>query len=301
METFPMATQHPQGQTPGEPSPKGRLPDFVVVGATKAGTTSLDFYLSLHPEIFMPRPKEAWFFMDGTHRSNWHRGEDWYQSLFKTTKRLCGEATPAYSQWPSRPRVAERIHRLMPGAKLIYLVREPLARLRSHYLMEARIGLTHLPFPDYIGAFPHAMDASRYGTQLRNFLRFFPLHRIHLVESSRLATDTRETVREVFGFLGVDPSFDSPLFEQRLNVTRDQPFASPLGRRLLAAPWLGRLKRRLPPARFRRVRDALLLPFRVPTPDLALPDAMERALREDFRGEIESLRSLSGLPFASLG
>jgi len=75
------------------PKKEGRLPNFIIVGATKAGTTSLDFYLSLHPEIQMARPKEPRFFIDAQEPfGRWGRGPDWYRGLFQTGKRLCGEA-----------------------------------------------------------------------------------------------------------------------------------------------------------------------------------------------------------------
>lgn len=78
----------------------GRLPDFLVIGVTKAGTTSLDFYLSLHPEIHMARPKEP--------LGRWSRGETWYRGCFVSPKRLSGEASPAYTHAPALSAVAQR-------------------------------------------------------------------------------------------------------------------------------------------------------------------------------------------------
>jgi hypothetical protein len=76
----------------------GRLPDFIVIGAAKAGTTSLHFYPSLHPEIFMSTPKVPRFFADAPEPlGRWHPGEVWYRRLFVTTKRLAGETSPTYA------------------------------------------------------------------------------------------------------------------------------------------------------------------------------------------------------------
>ena len=83
------------------PSPAPRWPDFLVIGATKAGTTSLDFYLSLHPDIHMARPKEPRFFIDDAEPiGRWSRGEEWYRSLFVSPKRLAGETSPLYTDEP---------------------------------------------------------------------------------------------------------------------------------------------------------------------------------------------------------
>jgi hypothetical protein len=82
-------------------SNSGRLPNFIVIGAAKRGTTSLHYYLSLHPEIFMSRVKEARFFGDERDSiGRWNRGLDWYNSLFQTTLPICGESSPAYTTWP---------------------------------------------------------------------------------------------------------------------------------------------------------------------------------------------------------
>lgn len=73
----------------------GRLPNLVVVGATKAGTTSLYRYLGEHPQIFMSAIKEPRYFLDARFEGKFHEGEEWYRNLFRTKKPVCGEATPA--------------------------------------------------------------------------------------------------------------------------------------------------------------------------------------------------------------
>lgn len=126
---------------------EGRLPDFIVVGATKAGTTSLDQYLAMHPQIHMARPKEPRFFTVGNPSSNYHRGVAWYRGLFRSERLCCGETSPQYTHWPTRSGVVERMHALVPKCRLIYLVREPWARIRSHYYMNLSTGNTDLSSP----------------------------------------------------------------------------------------------------------------------------------------------------------
>ncbi len=271
-----------------------------MVGTTKGGTTSLDLYLGRHPEIFMARPKEPRFFHADARTSCWDRGLDWYRSQFITNKRLCGEASPVYSQWPARPLAAERMHEIIPQARLIYVVREPVARLRSHYLMDVRAGETEAAFPEYLEEAHYALDASRYGTQLRNFLRFFPLERILVIESAELLRHTHATMAEVFRFLGVDPGFSSPLFYHRRNVSKSQTFPSARGRALLNSRAMALMRKHLKSQIFYHLRNALLRPFRVAPPSLALPEAAERKLRAEMKSEIALLRELTGLALASL-
>src|SRR5687768_14093660 len=97
------------------------LPTFVIIGAMKCGTTSLHYYLAQHPEICMPQKKETDFFIT---EINYHRGRGWYESLFaqpaKITAKACGEASPNYAKtWQFRG-VPERMHDLLPQARLIY-------------------------------------------------------------------------------------------------------------------------------------------------------------------------------------
>jgi hypothetical protein len=101
------------------------LPNLIVIGAMKAGTTSLHAYLSLHPEIFMSANKEPRFF---TEEWNWHKGLEWYEAQFPERVTIRGESTPDYTKLPEIRNVPERIHSLIPDVRLIYLVRDPIDR-----------------------------------------------------------------------------------------------------------------------------------------------------------------------------
>ena len=111
-------------------NPFKSLPDFLIVGAQKAGTTSCYLYLREHPQIQMYCPKEVQFFS-----FNYHKGKNWYTShapLSSVIKQntLLGEASPYYLLHPHTPR---RIHELIPSVKLIVLLRNPTTRAISHY------------------------------------------------------------------------------------------------------------------------------------------------------------------------
>src|SRR5918996_3904116 len=110
---------------------RAALPNLVVIGGLKCGTTSLHHYLNLHPAIHMSRPKELNFFVA---ELNWSLGTDWYASHFRADAAVRGESSPHYTNLPRFAGVAERISSVLPDAKLIYMVREPVDRALSNYL-----------------------------------------------------------------------------------------------------------------------------------------------------------------------
>ena len=280
----------------------GRLPDFVVVGAPKAGTSSLARYLSLHPDIHMSHPKEPNFFNDAAHYGRWNRGILWYRTQFRTARAVCGEASPGYAAWPARPRVAERMGATIPAAKLIYLVREPLSRLRSHYLMQVRQGRFDGSFDAFTSS-PTAADAqcaSRYGTQLRHFFEFYPPGQVLIVESASLAARREETMATIFRFLGVDDTFRSDGFAEEYNSNEDKTFPDARGVRLLRSAPVKLLQWGLPRRVFWKVRRLLLRPFAGSPPPATLSPEVEASLRAQYRAEVTLLRELSGLPLSSL-
>lgn len=280
---------------------KGRLPDFLVIGATKAGTTSLHFYLSLHPEIFMCRPKEPRFFADAPEPlGRWSRGENWYRSLFVTGKRLCGEASPTYAAAPSIAGVPGRIASNLPSAKLIYLVRSPYERLVSHFLTHYRTQQASMSFAEFVVRVPHALDSSCYGTQLAGYLEHFPSEQILIVESESLKKDRSATMQQIFSFVGADPGFKSALFYHKRHVGWHEPFLSLRGRRLRDSRAVSKIGRLLPPSIFSAMKNLLLRPFSVPAPSTDLPPDIKKRIDEKLSAEVGLLRRLTGLPLRSL-
>jgi hypothetical protein len=290
----------PPPTPPGREGRAGRLPDFVVIGATKAGTTSLDFYLNLHPEIHMARPKEPGFFIDRSSQSTWNRGVDWYRSLFVTKKRVCGECTPGYSSSPSYPGVAARMASVVPAAKLIYLVREPYARLRSEYLMTRRLGIVSEPFPTFLERRPAALDRSMYGRQYREYHEHFPADRILVVESERLERDRTATLARIFRFLGADERFSSLLFRHRRNAAASRRYPDGTGRKILASAPVRWAKGTLHSGVYHHLSNLLLMPFSEPPPSTELPPEVLRPLLARLRAEVQLLRESTGLDLPSI-
>lgn len=290
---------------------QGRLPDFIVMGSMKCGTTSLHHYLSCHPDVYVSRPKELNFFLGGGRQEdndppwgNWWRGEAWYRSHFVTDRRVCGEVSPGYVRASSAALTMARMWDLRPDARLVLVVREPMERLRSHYLMVRRDAHETMPtFEEFVSdsRFADEVACSDYGSQIGRILERFPHESLLVVESAELDRNRSATLGRLFRFLGVEPGFRSPCFSRRLFERKHRRFPTGFGRRVLRSPLMRLSERLLPFTLHEAVRNMLLTPFSVPEPTPVLPAGVEAALRARFRDEVDRARRLSRLPLPSLG
>lgn len=198
------------------------LPNFVVIGAMKGGTSSLARYLRAHPDVFMATPKEPKFFT-----RYWDEGLGWYEQLFAGAgdAKAVGEASTDLTLAPDIPGIPERVHAVLPDVRLVYVVRHPVRRTQSHYEYRAVPRGDHraetLPIAEALHAFPRYVDGSRYAFQLEQYLDLYPRERVLVISSDRLRDDRRATIRRVFDFIGVDPDFDSPTFDQEFRTTAE--------------------------------------------------------------------------------
>ena len=199
------------------------LPDFLVIGAQKAGTTALYAYLRWHPGITGPSWKEVSFF-----DRHWWRGERWYRGHFplRAGQRLVGEASPSYLFHPLAP---ERARSLLPDVRLVALLRDPVARAYSQYQHEVALGREPLSFEDALAAeedrtrgeverliaAPRAFSRAwwdhtyvargRYAEQLERWLAVFDRAQLLVVRTEDLSERPAETYAEILGFLGAAP------------------------------------------------------------------------------------------------
>lgn len=287
----------------------GRLPDFLVIGTKKGGTSALFRYLSLHPQVSVSREKELNFFFDrgilpddprGFERGSWHLGEGWYRRWFQTDRQICGEASPSYSLGIHAKRIAPRIAAVTPRARLIYLVRHPLERLRSEYRMVLkRPRARHLSFSEFIAS-PPAIATSCYGSVLATYRQYFDSEQILVLESSSLDNHRPQSLAKVFRFLGVDDQFWCRSYNKRIFVGSRRPFVSPAGKRVRDAATVQALRHRLPPAIFYHVENLLLSSYRVPELATILPRPQATELIARLTMEMALLRSLTGQRLSSL-
>ncbi len=183
------------------------LPNFLIVGAVKAGTTSLASALTQHPDVYIPAMKEVRFFSE----HNWHKGLTWYSNIFSEANGYgaIGEASPAYTQFPTDTGVPKRIHEALGDIKYIYLVRHPIDRLVSHY----RHALYHRWLPngvtleEAVEIIPALKNCSKYHFQLKQYFPYTSPEQWLLVVLEELAQNPDNLYDEIFTFLGVDPSF----------------------------------------------------------------------------------------------
>jgi hypothetical protein len=274
------------------------LPNLLVIGAGKCGTTSLHEYLALHPEVAMSVPKELKFFS----ADDWRARVAGYRSQFPGSAPVRGESSPGYTMFPFLPSVAERIHELIPDAKLVYVVRDPVERTIAQYAEFYALRFEDRPIAAALEAAAHDpgdqyLCPSRYATQLRPFLQLFDPAQILVIDHHDLLHRREATLRETFAFLGVDPSFTSPEFARIHNPREAKVRYSRLGmwlinRGILTERRRSRSFRRAPLVR--PVRWALSRPI-----DVTLPDATRDLLVEALLPEVEDLRGLTGKRFAN--
>lgn len=173
----------------------------------EAGTTSLHRYLGVHPDFHMSALKETDFFIE---QRNWARGLRWYESHFASDAPVRGEASPSYTAYPRLRGVPERMAQVVPDAKLIYIVRDPIERIQSEY-EHRRFRGERRPLEECLASLSSSPYAarSRYWMQLERYLRFFPSERILVVDQNDLLVRRSQQMREILGFSGVDPDFTS--------------------------------------------------------------------------------------------
>lgn len=224
-------------------APRRVLPDFLIIGAAKCGTTSLYDYLVQHPNILpqYDNRKEINYFDRKLKKGlNWYKGHFPLQSEMRQAQArvggpvLAGEATTSYLFHPHAPRFARE---LMPGAKIIALLRNPVERAYSQYHHEFRKGRENLPFEEAIAMEPRRLQGEyekiledkfyysskrhdhsylqrgRYCEQLARWLQFFPREQLLILKSEDLFQDPALLYEKVLDFLGLPPC-DNVRFEK---------------------------------------------------------------------------------------
>jgi hypothetical protein len=309
----------------------GRLPDFFIVGHAKSGTTALYEMLRRHPEIYMPEEKEPWFFaqdmrprfeprMAGTAPVSLER----YAALFAAAGagQKAGEASSSYL-W-SRS-AAGAIHEVCPQAKLIAILREPAAFLRSLHLqllqthvedrksLREAIGLEAersagraIPARSHRPQLLRYSDHVRYVEQLRRYHDLFGRERVLVLIYEEFRADNQGAVREVLRFLEVDPDVEvgaveaNPTVRMRSQRLDEMVHALSTGK----GSWMARAGRTavkaVTPTRLRR--DALRFTQRRVVHGRPEPtdERFMAELRERFRPEVEALSEHLGRDMAAL-
>lgn len=195
-----------------------KLPEFILGGAQKSGTTSLHYYLNQHPDIFLHTGKlqEIHYFDDP---DNYKKGIDWYVTFFKDIDghRLIGQNCPAYMYFDYVP---ERIYKVMPGVKFIFILRNPVDRAYSHYwhvwrknrerkkfevalkLENERILLGYRYKRNY-----SYLSRGKYMSLINNYLEYFSRSQILIIIYEEFVKNPNFVLEKCFNFLEVESNF----------------------------------------------------------------------------------------------
>jgi hypothetical protein len=225
----------------------GRLPDFVVAGVVKGGTTSLFYYLQPHPQVWMPPSKELHFFSN-----NFNRGEQWLRAQFAGAGdgKVVGEMTPEYAE---HPLAAERMAAVIPDARLVVILRHPVERAYSHYQMQRAKFSAEQPFADIVdielaqgpGAIPEPhrpyLRGGMYHEQLQRLFAHYPRDSVLVLLMDDLEDDPATVYRQLCTHIGID---SEPLPE---NLGRRYNRTMPVRSKLLRKAMVRfKLEKRLP-------------------------------------------------------
>jgi hypothetical protein len=294
------------------PTTKGAPPTFIVIGAVKCGTTSLHAHLDLHPEISMSRVKETNHFLSESREFQGTTIDGWgdYISTMDARSPVRGESSPAYSMYPRFEGVPKRISESVPDVRLIYLVRDPVERIVSQYLMRVasnqqsiRVPEPGIGFEAVVGDLHDHLNPfacpGYYMTQVRQYLEHFPAENLLVVDSNELKIDGHATFRNIFRFLGVDDSFWDDSMTGKLNVGSEKRRVRKPYEALVKHPYASWVRSRISAETWKSltgpVRRLISTPVERPEPGPAFRLRVEEAFGE----EIAELREFTGKRFSS--
>ncbi len=282
------------------------FPNFLIIGAGKAGTSSLHHYLKQHPEIFMPKTKETHYFIYDDVYSD---GPDKFvATLYKKAElyKSRGDATPTYFRHADKviPRIKETYGNNMP--KLILLLRDPVARAWSHYQHRYRAGKEKESFERALELESERIKESPrgwwgyysdglYAKQLKQWFKYISKENFLIIRSDKLNQETSETLKEIYQFLGVDDGFVLTNTE-RQNTARSIKYHNILN--FMNSPSLIKnfIKKIVPFHVRQRLRTKLIL-FSTSSntggkEGLTLQKETELKLRKNYQGDIGELEEL---------
>lgn len=274
------------------------LPNLIIIGAVKCGTTSLHYYLSLHPEIAMSHPKELHFFSSD---QNWSKGVEWYESHFIKRAKIRGESTPMYTRYPLITVTPERMYSIIPEAKLIYILRDPIDRFISEYRHRRAEGADNRTLSEALSDLKNNQYVynSKYYTQLEQYLKFYPGDSIFITTLEELNRQPQQTMQKVFGFLGVDDSLYHSNYTKRLHITNEKRLKNWLGLFLTRKFRENQIKKKIWPILPSYVKRTYFSLSRsnVKVEKPALNDNQRQALIEELKNDVHQLKNYTGKNF----
>lgn len=189
------------------------LPNYLVIGASRCGTSWLARNLRVHPEIYLPNDKELHYF-----DRHYEKGIAWYENYFRNCTELAiGEATPAYFYNPAIP---ELIYQTLPDVKLIVSLRNPIDRAYSHYwycYTDRKIKKDDASFEEQLIKNPRLIEEGLYTRCLHRYFDLFPKDKILIMRYEEIKTNPERYMSTVYMFLEVDDKFKPPYLDKVVN------------------------------------------------------------------------------------
>jgi hypothetical protein len=182
--------------------------DFMMIGAQKCGTTSIAAQLAAHPQVCFCKEKEPGYFHQ---TEDWRAGLDGYHALYDPRPgQLLGEASTYYTFFPEFRGTAERLYEYNPSLKLIYVMRQPVERIISHYSHNFVREIDTRPPDEAVFREPNYLNRSRYAVQIRPYLELFGPENVLLLIFEEYTAGQIPTLYRIADFLGIDPApFDA--------------------------------------------------------------------------------------------
>jgi hypothetical protein len=262
------------------------LPTFLGIGVPRGGTTWLHTWLASHPDVCMPSQRKELRFFD----RHYEQGLGWYEGFFCPSDeahrfQAIGEISPQYLYSEQCP---ERIHSILPEAKLVLMLRHPVDRAYSNYGFTVKRGRFTGSFEDFIASRPNTLEMGFYSRYLKRYLEYFDKSQMFGMLFEEAFADRQEPRRRLAGFVGVSiEKFPTADITKKVN-----PSAVPSSRRLSGLTT--RVGRRLRRAGLERVVDVsrrlglqALVARGAPLP--RIDEGVRLKLSRQYEGEFEEL------------
>jgi len=279
--------------------PALRLPTFLIIGAQKCGTSSLWAYLRQHPQVFVPSVKELNFFSKPGDDVDLETYSRWFADAAGAA--AIGEASPNYTMFPTTGDVAAKIARVLPDVRLIYLMRDPVERIRSAYHHRLAGGTEHRRVRAALRADPTYLQVSMYATQVEQYLRWFPRSQLLLLAAEDLKRHRAATLSSVLSFIGLDPEWQPADLDTEHNTSAQKATAPRAFTRVLGDALIRSGAVKFAPRRIGKVSEHSVMRRPIRPSDTALSDGLREELINALRPELERLTLLMPPSFDAWG
>jgi hypothetical protein len=269
---------------------RSRLPDFLIIGAPKAGTTWLVRSLRAHPRVFLPQEEIHYW----TSQARMNADHSWYREKFSEAAldQVIGERSNSYL---IEPEAAQTIARNLPHVKLVAALRNPIDRAYSGYCMRLRNGDVSRDVERYLdparSACPEILRNSLYYEKLRPYLSRFPASRMHFVIFDDIESRVADAIDALCRFLEIEPLPDRMIVAEKVNAKESKRLPPALIRFLPSRGFAKGLRRAIRSTRLGRMMSGAL---KRQTEYPPLPPELRVRMAEYFREDVECLSGLLG-------